>query len=121
MAAPLIGRADARAVIRDALADTVAGRGGVLWLSGEAGIGKTRLLAELATLADAGGGVVLRGAGWEDPAPPRSGCGPRSCATRRPSRRRTAGGRRPGRCWPGRSRKPTRRRAFHSSTRSAAS
>jgi hypothetical protein len=70
MAAPLIGRADARAVIRDALADTVAGRGGVLWLSGEAGIGKTRLLAELATLADAGGGVVLRGAGWEDPGTP---------------------------------------------------
>ena len=70
MVAPLIGRADARAVIVDALADAVAGRGGVLWLTGEAGIGKTRLLAELGMLADEGGGGILRGAGWEDPGTP---------------------------------------------------
>ena len=68
MGQPLIGRDDIRAQLADALADARAGRGGVVWLAGEAGIGKTRLLDVLAELA--GGAVVLRGSGWEDPGTP---------------------------------------------------
>ncbi len=41
-----------------------------MWLSGEAGIGKTRLLAALEEDARAAGALVLHGAGWEDPSTP---------------------------------------------------
>jgi len=44
---PLVGRERELAVLRDALARLLDGQGGVLALSGEPGLGKTRLLAEL--------------------------------------------------------------------------
>ncbi len=50
------------------LADCREGRGGLLWLHGDAGIGKSRVLAEVAARAQ--GCLVLRGAGWEDPGTP---------------------------------------------------
>jgi len=68
MGQPLIGRDDVLALVADALSDMRAGRGGVLWLTGEAGIGKTRLLAELGELAS--DATLLRGSGWEDPGTP---------------------------------------------------
>ncbi|MDI2124624.1 BTAD domain-containing putative transcriptional regulator [Yinghuangia seranimata] len=45
--APIIGRRPQLAALDVALADTLAGRGGLVVVSGEPGIGKTRLLAEL--------------------------------------------------------------------------
>lgn len=68
MGQPLIGRDEIRAQLADSLDDARAGRGGVLWLTGEAGIGKTRLLTELGDLAT--GMTVLRGSGWEDAGTP---------------------------------------------------
>ena len=41
-----------------------------MWLSGEAGIGKTRLLSELDREATSEGSTVLHGSGWEDPGTP---------------------------------------------------
>ena len=43
---PLVGRAGELALVREALEGVAAGRGGVLVVMGEAGIGKSRLLAE---------------------------------------------------------------------------
>lgn len=68
MGQPFIGREDVRALLADTWADADAGRGGLLWVSGEAGIGKTRVLAELGDLATSA--TVLRGSGWEDPGTP---------------------------------------------------
>lgn len=48
------------------LAEAEAGRGGLFLLSGEPGIGKTRLASELAARAAQRGGLVLWGRGWED-------------------------------------------------------
>lgn len=53
---PLLGRSTEVAVMREALRELAAGRGQALLLVGETGIGKTRLLAELAALA---GGKAL--------------------------------------------------------------
>ncbi|HZT53859.1 MAG TPA: AAA family ATPase, partial [Gaiellaceae bacterium] len=57
--APLVGRERELATARDALADVLAGTGGVLFVTGEPGIGKSRLLAELrrefASASSAGG------------------------------------------------------------------
>ncbi len=44
------------------------GHGSLLWIHGDAGIGKTRVLLEVA--ARSRGAVVLRGTGWEDPSTP---------------------------------------------------
>jgi class 3 adenylate cyclase len=49
---PLVGRATELAVMRDALRDLATGRGQGLLLVGETGIGKTRLLDELRSLAN---------------------------------------------------------------------
>lgn len=57
---PFVGRADLVAELCRPLARP-AGGGGVVLVSGEAGIGKTRLLEELAARATHHGAVVLRG------------------------------------------------------------
>lgn len=57
----LVGRESALAEIDSALKVLSAGLSGALALSGEPGIGKTRLLAELAARADARGYLVLEG------------------------------------------------------------
>src|SRR5262249_41889282 len=56
-----VGRAEAMAVLRAALADAERGNGRLLLLVGEPGIGKTRTAAELAAEARAGGAMVLTG------------------------------------------------------------
>lgn len=50
-----VGRRSQMAQLRDALGQTATGRGGVILISGEAGIGKTRTLQELASYAEAAG------------------------------------------------------------------
>jgi DNA-binding CsgD family transcriptional regulator len=57
----LIGRQPELAVLTAALDDAKAGRGRLVMLAGEPGIGKTRLVQELATLAKASGVQVLWG------------------------------------------------------------
>ena len=65
---PVLGRDDVLARADAMLADCREGRGGLLWLHGDAGIGKTRVLGEVAARAE--GCLVLRGTGWEDPGTP---------------------------------------------------
>ena len=65
---PLVGRLREMAVLRKALADAMSGAGGVAVISGEPGIGKTRLVQELldeASLGDweAGLGHCIHGEG----------------------------------------------------------
>jgi DNA-binding winged helix-turn-helix (wHTH) protein/tetratricopeptide (TPR) repeat protein len=50
----MVGRARELSELRAGLADATAGRGSLLLISGEPGIGKTRLSAELASLAQVG-------------------------------------------------------------------
>ncbi|MEO0999468.1 MAG: AAA family ATPase [Pseudomonadota bacterium] len=57
---PLIGRDAERDRIAEAWAAARAGQGGVLLLSGEPGIGKSRLVREAVEIARADGGVVNR-------------------------------------------------------------
>jgi DNA-binding CsgD family transcriptional regulator/tetratricopeptide (TPR) repeat protein len=57
----LIGRDAETARLRSALAAAQDGAGGVMFLSGEAGIGKSRLASELAAEARARGATVLAG------------------------------------------------------------
>ena len=63
----LIGRAEERAALSEALADAQHGAAGVVLLGGEAGVGKSRLLE--ACLADTGL-LVLRGSAQEHATPP---------------------------------------------------
>jgi predicted ATPase len=60
-AGSLVGRAGELARLEAALAAAAAGRGGTVLVAGDAGIGKTRLAAELAERALRGGATVLRG------------------------------------------------------------
>jgi ATP/maltotriose-dependent transcriptional regulator MalT len=61
----LVGRAETCGVFDDALAELDSGRSAALALVGQPGIGKTRLLAELAARADARGQLVLYGSASE--------------------------------------------------------
>ncbi|KXK58563.1 LuxR family transcriptional regulator [Micromonospora rosaria] len=61
--APLVGRADQLAMLRAALLDDVAqGHTAAVFVTGESGVGKTRLLRETAARLRARGAVVLTGA-----------------------------------------------------------
>jgi predicted ATPase len=61
----LVGRAEELGTLADALAELDRGRTVVLELVGEPGIGKTRLLAELAARAERRGHLVLSGSASE--------------------------------------------------------
>lgn len=58
---PLIGRVDELAKLTELLDQTAAGRGGVVTLSGDAGIGKSRISRELLALARGRGFLALSG------------------------------------------------------------
>ena len=64
-AAQLVGRPAERGTFEETLAGIESGDPGAVLLVGEPGIGKTRLLAELAELADARGYLVLSGSASE--------------------------------------------------------
>src|SRR4051794_17201246 len=59
--APFVGRTEALARLRDRWQDRVRAAGGLAIVTGEPGIGKTRLAARLAVEVHAEGGVVLCG------------------------------------------------------------
>ena len=65
LAADIVGRASELGSVDRLLAEIGAGRSAALELVGEPGIGKTRLLAELAARADARGYLVLSGRAGE--------------------------------------------------------
>src|ERR687890_2136539 len=60
----LVGRNAALGIAGAALADALAGTGAVLLVTGEPGIGKSALLAEVSRDATSRGARVLRGVGW---------------------------------------------------------
>ena len=60
-ASDFIGRQTELAVLNAALDDAVAERGRMVMLAGEAGIGKTRLAQEIASLSEQRGARVLWG------------------------------------------------------------
>jgi DNA-binding CsgD family transcriptional regulator len=62
---PLVGRAGELAALTADLDAAAAGRGGVVLVAGEPGVGKTRLAEELAARATVRGAVVLWGRCWE--------------------------------------------------------
>jgi hypothetical protein len=67
---PFVGRERQRAELDAALAGALAGEGRLVFLSGEPGIGKTRLLDQAATAAGARGVRVAWGRCWESGAAP---------------------------------------------------
>ena len=62
---PLVGRADELVVVERALDELDRGSAGAIEVSGEPGIGKTRLLRELSARAEARGHLVLGGSASE--------------------------------------------------------
>ena len=66
----LFGRDDVRERLTAHLDAVGDGDNRFVWLAGEAGIGKTRLLDDLAATAVAREVRVLRGTGWDDPGTP---------------------------------------------------
>src|SRR5690242_20940743 len=60
-APPLVGREREQALLRDALASALAGRGSLVLIGGEAGIGKTALAEALMTEASEQGALALVG------------------------------------------------------------
>ena len=65
MTTPFVGRAGELAALAADLDAAMDGRGGVVLVAGEPGIGKTRLAEELATRAAGRGAAVLWGRCWE--------------------------------------------------------
>jgi DNA-binding SARP family transcriptional activator len=63
---PLVGRQEQRAEMMDAVELAIAGAGGMLLVAGEAGMGKSRLLREVAAGAEWRGAQVSWGRGRED-------------------------------------------------------
>jgi len=61
----LVGRDGELRAMRDALTATRAGRGGLVLLSGAAGMGKSALVSAFADEAARAGATVLEGGGWE--------------------------------------------------------
>ena len=70
-----VGRVAERAALSEALERAAAGQPGIVLISGEAGVGKSRLLTELTTLAAGDGGHrgrrAVRGCGRGDASPSR--------------------------------------------------
>ncbi len=66
--AALVGRDEVLALVDRRLAQTLAGRGELLFVAGEAGIGKSRLLATICSRADDLGFAVVRAAAFADDA-----------------------------------------------------
>jgi energy-coupling factor transporter ATP-binding protein EcfA2 len=62
---PLVGRDSEFGALRDGLEEAIAGRASLFLITGEAGMGKSRLVEELATLARSNGVRVLLGRCWE--------------------------------------------------------
>ncbi len=62
---PMIGRAQELEQLKIALDEACAGHGAIIAILGEAGIGKTRLVSELVTTAEARGTRVLLGRSYE--------------------------------------------------------
>ena len=60
-----VGRAEELGLLEHALDELELGTGGAIELVGEPGIGKTRLLGELAARAEQRGHLVLSGSGAE--------------------------------------------------------
>ncbi len=65
-ARPFVGRAQELADLASALEEAVAGRGSLVLLTGEPGIGKTRLMSELARTASEREVSVVTGRCWEE-------------------------------------------------------
>src|SRR4051812_35823441 len=64
-AAPLVGRAREQAALRQALDEVLAGRGALVLIGGEAGIGKTALAEWALAEATGRGGLVRVGHGYD--------------------------------------------------------
>jgi DNA-binding SARP family transcriptional activator/tetratricopeptide (TPR) repeat protein len=67
---PFVGRAEELATLDELWRRACGGEAGVVFIGGEPGVGKSRLSAELAARAHAGGGLVLYGRCDEDLAAP---------------------------------------------------
>ena len=65
-----VGRQGEMARLQEALAETLAGRGRLVMLAGEPGIGKTRTAQELGAHADTLGAQVLWGRCFEEEGTP---------------------------------------------------
>jgi AAA ATPase domain len=63
--AGLVGRSDVLAQLGRAVADAAGGRGRLVLLTGEAGIGKTSVAAQAAADAEGAGARVVWGWGWQ--------------------------------------------------------
>jgi tetratricopeptide (TPR) repeat protein len=68
--APFVGRDRELAALAEVFDDAITGRGRLVVISGEPGIGKTRLSDEFGRLASDRGGLVLWGRAWADAGAP---------------------------------------------------